>query len=260
MLKRNPGFGIIILVMKKVALILHGWPQTEMNQHFLVKFMKSRGYLVNVPNLYEIEKSWDINQVTDFIIAKLKGATPDLIVGISLGGLILPHIAVRYPNSKLVFIASGVKFNPKFILTKFGITLLKIQLVRKMFVKIGNKIPTAILEFIYRAFNPFKGKLEDKKLYGDDLRCNINAIKDHSFEKHLILLDLITRLDNKSVLSNLRNKALIFTGENDILMPKSCGEEIQKYLSNCELVIKNGSHFNIFGEEDLQKLNEFLHM
>ena len=97
--------------MSKIALVLHGWPQTKLNQYFLVKFLEDKDYEVVIPNLYLIEESWDIGEISDEISDEIKGRCPDLIVGISMGGLILPHIAKRCPKSKLIFIASGHTLN-----------------------------------------------------------------------------------------------------------------------------------------------------
>jgi len=38
--------------MRKVALILHGWPQHRAGGHFLSMFLKARGYKVITPDLF----------------------------------------------------------------------------------------------------------------------------------------------------------------------------------------------------------------
>ena len=243
--------------MSKIALVLHGWPQTKLNQYFLVKFLEDKDYEVVIPNLYLIEESWDIGEISDKISDEIKGRCPDLIVGILMGGLILPHIAKRCPKSKLIFIASGAYFKPDLLLTKLGMVILKKKLLRRFLVNIGNNIPLSMIGFLYSLFNPFTGEEKDREIYEKDMKLNLNEIKKHSFSKHLMLLDLVCKIDNRKLLSTIRNTALIFDGENDRLMGGG-GKEISKFLENSKLIVNKGEHFNVFDKRDLTEVKKFL--
>jgi hypothetical protein len=50
----------------------------------------------------------------------------------------------------------------------------------------------------------------------------------------------------------------VFVGESDLMMPKEEGERLNKYLVNSKLVVKNGSHFNVFTKDDLKTVDIFL--
>ncbi|HLE48930.1 MAG TPA: alpha/beta fold hydrolase [Patescibacteria group bacterium] len=243
--------------MAKTALILHGWPQTELNQHFLIKFLKKEGYDVLTPSLYFNLKDLNIKNSTNVIINGLEGKKPDLIIGISMGGLILPRVAVKYPNAKLIFIASGVHFKPNLLLANLGIMVFRVKLFRKVLIRIGDNIPIEILEKLYRIFNPYTGD-KDREIYEEDLKLNLIEMKKHPFEKHLALLDLIENIDNREILPNIKNRSLIFNGKNDLLMPRKGGEHLRELLENSKFIVNEGGHFCVFNKKDLSTIKEFL--
>lgn len=244
--------------MSKTALVLHGWPQKEINQHFFVKFLKEQGYKVVVPDLFLIQKDWDTIKVAEYITKEIGGEYPDIIIGISMGGLILPHVAIRYPRSKLIFISTSVKLNPNLFFTKLGVVILKIKILRNLFINIGDNISIPVLEFLYRLFNPFTGEKKDRILYEEDLKMNLRVIKEHSFTKHFTLLDMICSVDNTKILRKVNNKSLIYNGEKDKLMGKEGGILMHKLIKNSNLILNNGEHFNVFGKKDLEEVNKFL--
>lgn len=41
-------------------------------------------------------------------------------------------------------------------------------------------------------------------------------------------------------------------------MPAERGKLLHKLLENSELIINDGEHFNVFGEKDLPKVDQFL--
>ena len=73
--------------MQKVALILHGWPQTNMNQHILSKFFRKKGYALLTPNLFDEDWGGSIKDLVESVNRKLDGRNPEVIVGISMGGV-----------------------------------------------------------------------------------------------------------------------------------------------------------------------------
>lgn len=246
--------------MLKTALVLHGWPQLNNNQHFLVKWLKENGYRVIIPDLYKVKSDWTLDTLINYIISEIDGDEPDIIIGISMGGLILPHVAIKYPDSKLIFIATGLFFKPKHGLVRAGMIAADIKPIRKMFTRLSESISKELLEKLLRTFNPYNGDVAGKIVYEDDLQLNLNAIKDHSVYTHLKLLDLIKKIDNTEILKKLKNKSLILVGSKDMLMPKELGEYMHKTLLNSKLIINDGEHFNVIGEKDLPEVSKFLNV
>ena len=151
----------------------------------------------------------------------------------------------------------GAYFKPDLLLTKLGMVILKKKLLRRFLVNIGNNIPLSMIGFLYSLFNPFTGEEKDREIYEKDMKLNLNEIKKHSFSKHLMLLDLVCKIDNRKLLSTIRNTALIFDGENDRWMGGG-GKEISKFLENSKLIVNKGEHFNVFDKRDLTEVKKFL--
>ncbi|KKQ91989.1 MAG: hypothetical protein UU16_C0013G0018 [Candidatus Woesebacteria bacterium GW2011_GWA2_40_7] len=125
--------------IEKTALILHGWPQPveagSINYPYL-EYFQSKGYTVFAPKLFTKDFVLKEPDAKKYIENLLGGKKPDVIVGISLGGLLLPKIAKDYPNAKLVFIASDPKIQPESVGFKSVLHLAK----NKNFLKLLNLI------------------------------------------------------------------------------------------------------------------------
>ncbi|SRR3989344_3043342 len=93
--------------MKRVVLILHGWPRIDSDSLIFKNFRRNK-YTIICPYLFSDTFPFDLSGITKQVKLSLQGFNPDAIVGISLGGLILPKIARNYPKTKLIFVASGV--------------------------------------------------------------------------------------------------------------------------------------------------------
>ncbi len=243
--------------MKKVALILHGWPRKDIKERFLLNFLQKNDYEVFTPNLYVVDKGMKVEGLVRYITSQLKGKKPDLIVGISMGGLILPHIAERYPSAKLIFIATSAFLKPQSRLMKIGFRLLRYKFFRKIVVNFGNLASIRLLMFLHKVLSPSaRGRGRDTSI--KDLRNNLKEIKCRSFTKHLALYDLICRIDNTDILKKLKNTSLIFNGSDDRIMPLFGGEYISNLLHNCTYIVNKAKHFNVFKKQDLDEVGSFL--
>jgi esterase/lipase len=239
------------------ALILHGWPQYDIKEHFLVKYLEENGYECITPNMFINDNPFSSDNILSEVKRLIGNTKLDLIVGISLGGLIAPHIAKEYPNSKLIFIASGKSIDSK---SKTFNTLLSISKSKfgRTLLPTTQKLPTSIMSFIYRLVTPYTGVTEGKKDYELDMLSNIESIKRIPIYKEIEIIDSIARMDNTEILKNIGNKTLIFSGMNDILMSKESGIELKKLVDDSTIHITEGSHFNSFTENNLVQVREFI--
>ena len=69
--------------MKKVALILHGWPDYNVKFHFLTEDLEKNRYEVITPNLFNFEDDFKLEESVKRIKEKLDGRIPNLNIGIS---------------------------------------------------------------------------------------------------------------------------------------------------------------------------------
>lgn len=246
-----------IISLMKNALVLHGWPQYDIKDYFLCNHLRKLGYKVVTPNLFSEKYTLTIENVLKEVERRLKREKPDLIVGISMGGLIVPFFAGKYPKAKLIIISSGPKLEAKS--NGFLLTVKIAQLI------LGNclfsflpKVPSCIVKFFYKLANQFRGYERDREVYEEDTDMNVQCMKRISLAKEKQILDFVTQVDNTNLLRKLKNKTLIFSGEKDLLMTKDGGERLRRLIVNSELVVNTGSHFNTFTEKDLPKINKFI--
>lgn len=241
----------------KTILVLHGWPQYRLESYFLSKHFRDRGYRVIYPDLFDQRFEFSLPNMMHKIQEMLDGERPYAIVGISLGGLVLPYIATQFPESKLIFIASAanIRSKSKFFNLIFGLAQNSVFMFIPWYIL---KLPNSHFEKIYRSVNPFKGGEADRVEYDRDTKANVDFIKSIPIEKEMEIVNFVRSVDNRLLLKGMKNKALIFIGEGDLMMPKEKGEELKKLLVNSELIINRGEHFNVFGPKDLVTVEKFL--
>jgi len=189
---------------------------------------------------------------------KLDGRDPEVIVGISMGGLLLPKLAEEYPDAKLIFISSAPCFKPDFLVMRVFTKLTALSFPQKIFVLVAKFSGKRGVEFVYRKINPFDGKPLHKKAYEEDLKINLKAISNYPFSKHAQILGVCGKINNTNILKKLQNPAIIFGGEDDKLMPMSEIRKLHDLLSKSKLVVTSGMHFNTFEKKNLRDLKVFL--
>ncbi|OGM15707.1 hypothetical protein A2V56_05610 [Candidatus Woesebacteria bacterium RBG_19FT_COMBO_42_9] len=243
--------------MRKVALILHGWPQHRAGGHFLSMFLKARGYKVITPDLFGRSFSFSPEAIHGEIKEELNNQKPEAIIGVSLGGMLLPFIAKDYPESKLVFIASGPYLKVRPILFNFFIKANKHQVVLNFAERI-LKLPNWLLALAYKLANPFNRNLEERKEYEEDMYRNIEFIKGIPVSKEIEIARFVIHADTSEILKGLKNKALIFNGRRDLFMPAERGQELHNLLKQSSLIVNEGEHFNSFTGKDLKAVGDFL--
>ena len=77
-------------------------------------------------------------------------------------------------------------------------------------------------------------------------------------EEEAEIVRFIHGADNTELLKKIKNRTIIFNGEKDLFMPAERGLLLHRLLVNSELVINDGEHFNVFGEKDLPRVDQFL--
>lgn len=240
----------------KNILILHGWPQFKIRNHFLVKHLLSKKNNVYVPNLFKEDVNFTIDSLKRYVLNVVADNKIDAIIGISLGGLILPHIAVNYPNSKIIFISSGQRLDANS--EHFNKYVEFINKTPRFLLEIVLKFPNSVLEFFYQRANPFNGEKSTYKDYLLDMKKNVRFIKQISIQKEIEIINLVSKIDNSKILRSLKNKALIISGKKDILMSQKLGRKLKDMIKNSKLILTDGSHFNSLNLKDLKYIDNFL--
>jgi len=209
------------------------------------------------PDLFS--KSFVLNPQNTVSIIKgiLGGRGIDVIVGISMGGLILPFVAEDHPEAKLIFIATGPSLKTKSRFFNLFFKLLKNPFILKCLSWILF-LPDNVLTYFYRLANPFNGSEKNRMAYEKDMFHNIELIRRIPIEEEAEIIDFASRVNNNSLLEKLLNQTLIYNGKKDLFMPAERGEELHKLLTNSRLIINNGEHFDVFTEENLKEWDQFI--
>lgn len=245
---------------QKTVLILHGWPQPieerSSNKIFL-EYFKQYNYNIVAPKLFTNEFNLTVDDSKIYIKDKLNGVKPDVIVGIAFGGLVVPIIAQEYPQAKLVFIASTPKMKPESKSLKIIVDLAK----NKNYFQILDKIkffPQKIFFNVYNFIMLLSGSSDDRDRYLSDMKINIDYILDIPLSEESEVVKFVTTTDNTEILKSLKNKTIIFSGKNDLLMPNDNENGFKKLLKNSILIETEGGHFGVFTKDNFQDLHAFL--
>jgi pimeloyl-ACP methyl ester carboxylesterase len=243
--------------MNKTALIIHGWPSPIDPNGPYYKHFREWKYDVISPEIFSTDFILTLENVKKFILKELDGRSPDIIIGTSMGGLIAPHIAKDYPEAKMILIASAPKLKPKDRGFKLLIDIAKNKNLLSA-LNIVKILPRRFLYKFYGLFNPFNGVENKKQAYMDDMKYNFKYILSIPISKEGEIVNLITSLDNTELLKTLKNKTLVFLGENDLLMPQDQGGSLCELLSNSRLITSHGSHWDVISEPSFVEMKKFL--
>ena len=239
--------------MTKTALILHGFPQpVEASDNFLIEYLQSRNFEVACPYLLSGDWDFDWENITKQVNQELNNKIPNVVIGISMGGLFLPNIAKNWPQAKLIFLASGPNLNlPNAIMLPINLAQTDIGY---FLIKLSLKIPNKILVRIYGLLDRWiEGPGEHDST---DLQSNIYFMRKISKKRIKEVINILKTIDNVDILKKLKNPALVINGSSDVLMGH--GGTLTSLLPNCKYIENQRSHFNVFIKDDLKYLDEFL--
>jgi pimeloyl-ACP methyl ester carboxylesterase len=239
--------------VQKTVLLIHGWPQPVEDNDLIWRYFTCKGYKVYCPYLFKTGRNFSLVETRKRLIECLEGKCPDVIVGISIGGLILPGLAKDYPEAKLIFIASGVCFSPDHWLAKHGL-----KLCGRKIVKLVKMIDEKWLLRLYRFINPNRCWGSGVDQAKEELEDNLKKVLELSEDRIVEVLNTIRKIDNAELLAKLDNKAVIFSGDKDTMMPVEQGEKLNLLMKNSRFFILGGRHHDLIGSRMLKILGDFL--
>jgi len=208
-----------------------------------------------MPYLLSKEYILGRDEVLKKVLSLLKGKKPDVIVGISMGGLLAPHLAKLFPESKLMLIGTAAYFKTKISLYNW---LVKLEAgdERLILVRLLKLTPKWLYGFFYKLVNKNKD-LTDREMqsradenYEKVFEVPINEIKE--------ILKMVRGTNNLKILWQMPNKTLIIAGKHDKIMPVQLSKEMNSVMKNSKLMVSEGFHYDVFGEVDYAYVDNFL--
>ena len=136
----------------KTVVLLQGFPEAFLSKKTLIhSYFEDNKYRIVLPDLNS-ESLFDSEFVLSDVESKLDGKSPDVIVGVSMGGLLAPVLANRYPKSKLVLVATGPYFKTKISAYNLLVAL-EARDKKTILIRILRLIPRGLFRFAYKNFN-----------------------------------------------------------------------------------------------------------
>lgn len=204
--------------------ILHGWSYSVEKWTPFVKELESKGFKINllkIPGLTEnINKTWSIEDYSNWLYKKLENEKNVILIGHSNGGRIAMSFSIKYPDkvSKLILIDSaGIFHNEAFLRTK--------RILFGSLAKVGTRIVNSkkLRDFLY-----FLAREKDYKNASPNMKKTM---------VNLITSDKVLKIDRISV------PAIIIWGQDDRITPVSDGKILNAKIKNSRLfLIKQARH------------------
>jgi pimeloyl-ACP methyl ester carboxylesterase len=242
---------------RKIILILHGFPGLSHNDA-LHGCLKKMDCDIVIPDLFDSAFHFDTSEIQKYIESKLQGRKPDAILAFSMGGLIAPFIATKYPQAKLILIATGPRIDLAIKPFNFLVKNLNIDYLKWVY-KGFNHVPFNLYRALYEIFNPYKGESDRKNRYYQDIEDMYQLLKKHDLEKLKEILQFVRITDTSEILEKLSNETLIIAGGHDVLMPHKLSLEIKEHVKKSRLIENSDRlHFEVFDERDFATVNDFI--
>ncbi|MFA6446444.1 MAG: hypothetical protein WCW14_04330, partial [Candidatus Paceibacterota bacterium] len=156
-----------------------------------------------------------------------------------------------------ILIATGPKLEPQATGFRMLLDVAKNKRVLRL-LNVLKFLPQKVLFAFYEFINPFRGDKSQREVYVKDMKDNFRYIISIPVDEESEIVNFVTSTDNTELLKTLKNKAIIFTSNNDLMMPSDLGEELHKLLVNSQLVVSSGGHFDVFTENNFKDLDRFL--
>ncbi len=242
--------------MAKLAVLLHGWPQPIDPNSPFIHYLHNLGYTTVSPYFFTLPQKFDQSLVDSTITKFLDNRKPDLLVGFSMGGLLLPHLAQKFPHAKLIFVASGPYFRPE---SRLAQALLKLtpSFFWSSLISLLYRLPQAWQKTFYCHVNPLK-TANGQAQYAAAVAADFASIIKISPEKNLELLHFVLATNNTKLLSTINNPSLVISGNHDAMMPLALGQKLHQLLKNSTLEIRDGHHWELLDATIFRKIDDFL--
>jgi len=233
---------MIFGIGRKSAVVINGIAAPMTGDHFMIKWFRNAGYEVKT-----------VEPMAGETIEKIK-EEPAVIIGWSLGGILAPKLAEKYPKAKLIMMATGARVAPGEQTAQILFDLVKNDWGVK-FLYWGLRLPEDWLTAEYKKINRMpEGEGGVWKLLID----NIEFFRSLPEERIREVVGILEQTDNRQLLAGLTNKTLIFGGEVDDLMPLSLVKEMKALVKDSRLVVTKGNHFDVVRERQLAEIGKFL--
>lgn len=231
----------------KTALIFHGFPSPPSAHAAIIQFLEQNHYQIVMPDWLKLSKTELEETITNIDV--------DLIIGISLGGLLAIPYAAKKPQAKLVLIAAGPYLETKIplynVLLKLPEPEQNLELIRRV-----KKIDLKTYWPIYKFFN-WQKNISDAQ-YQQRASDNLQALQKITNQELLTALKLVRSCNHTSSLKELRNPTLIFAGQNDQIMPANLSKKMQRLIVDSQLIVSDRVHHDVFSGSDWPSLKKFL--
>lgn len=239
----------------KTAVIFHGFPDALKVKSPLYSFLKTRKYQVIMPGLLVEQFPFRIDEIIKYVTTILGNTYPDVIIGISLGGMIAPFLAPLYPKSKLILIGTGPYFKTKIWIYNFLVNL-EARDKYLYLIRLLKFTPKPLFRFVYKVFNKSKTlKNTDYRKRADENYTSTFIIPNKKIKE---ILKFVTTTNNSKLLKSLTNKTLIYAGKSDFMMPLSLSNELNFFIKDSRLVVSDRLHYDVFSKTDEITLDKFL--
>lgn len=242
----------------KVAVLIHGFPEPIYKDNPIYKYFDNQGYTIIAPYLFSPGFKLNQDAVVRHVKSELNGLTPNVIVGVSLGGLVAPALAKEFPMAKLILVGTGPYIKPK-IKSMNGLLKIGKLPVFDYVYKAIEFIPTPLYAFFYKLFNHPKLNAAQKLELTRHIAKNWNCIQKISESEDREVIDFLTSVNNSLLLKSIKNKTLIFAADEDLLMPTVLSRKLNHLIKGSKLIVGKGKiHYTVFDETNYKDLNTFL--
>jgi len=242
---------------QKTALLFHGFPLRILpHESPLYQYFYRKNYRIVAPDLFDKKNILHFPALHAHVRNLLHGIHPDVIAGISIGGLIAPSVAAHYPEAKLILICSG-----PYIKTDVSIYNTLIRLESKdpacALVRIAKLVPGGAYRWMYAKIHRRDASIP-KFVIQTQADKNLKGFRSIPISKVQEALRFVTRVDNTHLLRHLPNDTLLIAGSSDKIMPLHLSLEMNRLIPRSQLIYADRSHYDVFTEKEFCHLEIFL--
>lgn len=242
-----------------IVVLIHGYPEPISKNQPLYDYFASKEYSIISLSLLSSEFKLTQEGIMQYVKEKLEGREPDVIVGVSLGGLAAPFLAKDFPKVRLVLIATGPYIRTKIKTLNKLLTIGEASVLFSPVHWIIVRAPVWLYSLFYKLFSRPIIDPEEKRALEEHIKQNWQYLKNVSLSENKEVINFLASTDNSILLRSLKNKTLIFSGSDDNLLSYKLSLELKNLIKKSVLITTdNRMHFDIFAEAHFKVLDDFL--